>query len=163
MSKQQTLTALLLAGTIVLSPSLLVGQEKVAAQRKIQPTEEVDLIIKELLGQVYVECGGLEELLWFDLEPLAEEYAKALLQAREMSDGKAASQMMREKRVKFEADIDAKLTESQKGIRAQKRAEQEAWLQQVESLYQPAADSARNQFSRMNNNESVKSVKIEFK
>ena len=162
MKQKQILSALLLAGTMILSPSL-VGQEEAKAQRKIQPTEEVDAMIKEVLGQVYTEVGHIEETLWFEMEPFAEEYVNILLKAKEMSDGSESTQIVLEAWRKFSAIIESMLDEGHLRVRSAYRAERDVWLQQIEAQFPAAMDSARSELNRMSSSESVKSVKIEYK
>ena len=124
----------------------------VQGQEDDQPAEAgVAAMIKEVLGQVYTAVGHIPEPQWFEMEPIAEEYVKVLLKAPTMSDRKEATRLVSEAWKAFQTAIDAKLTESQKSVRVQKRAEQERWARQVEALHPIALDSARREFDRMDN------------
>ncbi|MDD6209948.1 MAG: hypothetical protein PUB21_05010 [Bacteroidales bacterium] len=142
--------------------------------------ESPEYLVKQLLGDVYAEVGHIPEPQWFEMEPIAEAYIQAFLQARTMPDGNAATQMMAEARKTFEAAIDAKLTQEQKNVREQKRAEQRAWLEKAEAQVQVAIDYAIRERERSNNSglmrranntsalngenqENVKSIQMTFK
>ena len=173
---KKTVFTLLLAGAVVVCPSLVMGQEQETVQAGtvqkgvigdgdlINPGSPVkDLapekisLIKEVLGQVYVEVGNIPEPQWFEMEPIAAVYVETLFKARTMSDGKEATRLVSEAWQTFQAAIDAKLTESQKSVRVQKRAEQEIWRQKVEALHPIAIDSARHEFARMDEVNSMNS------
>ena len=170
MRKQQTLSALLLAGTIILSPSL-VGQEQELKQGELvheegtgveteamQPiTEEPNVtsmiskadMVKAVLGTVFTEINrvGMSEQQWFDLEPVAMKYVDALYKARTMINDAAATQLAQTAWANFEAAVEEKLTTEQKNERTKWRSEVDAWNRDAkEYITSPAVrDTIRQQ------------------
>jgi len=123
-----------------------LNQERKALEKSgsiVPPAESAESMIKQLLGDVYAEVGHIPEPQWFEMEPIAEEYVLALFKARTMTDGKAATQFMAEARKIFEAAIDVKLTDQQKAIRTQKRAELKAWEDEKARLYMQAEEQIK--------------------
>ena len=156
MKKKQRLTALLLAGTVILSPSL-VGQEQELEQRvlaheegismeeedNLPVTEEatetpltaMEAAIKEVLGNIYAQtlgAGGLQHEQWLDLEPIAEAYIREIWRARSTRNDAEANSIAKTAYLTFEAEISAKLSENQKNARMAWKAELDAWNKRVE-------------------------------
>ena len=142
------------------STLFVYGQE--AAQREPQlsePTATVATMIKEVLGQLYMEVEHIPESQWFEMEPIAEKYVNALLKAQSMTDGKAASRLVSDARKEYEAAIDAKLTEAQKSKRVQHLAKQRAWLEEVETQFPIAIESAQSEYGRAMEKEELERAK----
>ena len=110
---------------------------------EIAPPTTVEGMIKVVLGDVYTEVGHIPEPQWFEMEPIAEEYVRALFEARTTADDETAMQIERQARTKFEATIDAKLTAQQKAMRVQKRAATETWIQEKANISTQAEELVR--------------------
>lgn len=115
----------------------------------VQPAKsafnDVGLMVKQVLGEVYTEVGHIPEPQWIEMEPIAEEYVRTLFQARQTPDDDEATQMMEAAQAKFNTAIDAKLTSAQKTKREQYRRNFQAEELKKEKIVNAIIDSLSRQ------------------
>ena len=136
-------------------------EQKETIQPAESPLSNVAAMVKQVLGEVYVEVDHIPEPQWFEMEPIAEEYVNALFEARRMADDEAATRLAQDALVKFKTDIEAKLTNDQKNVRSQKRAETDVKIQQQKeqllSVKEEARQILQNDSPVSENTEALKS------
>ena len=143
MKKKQTLFALLLAGALALSPSL-VGQELEQSEQKTPPLDKVQ-VARQVLADLHSEVLHIPEPQWFEMMPAAELYAEVLIKARsrEIADDEEATRLVKEAWNNFQATIETMLTPEQKAAKSARRTGRDAWRQELSTNLEQVADTLR--------------------
>ena len=145
-------TALLLLLTAFAAPAF--AQEE--AKQEKSPLTDVYLMVKEVLGDYYVQTGHIESSDWEKMEPAAIEFVTILFESRKMVNGAEATLRVAEAKARFEAAIEALLTEEQKANRALWLSKENTWSQQKrEYSISPAAMDAVRQQMQVNDGVAI--------